>query len=79
MIAITIEKFTKLYVQNNKGEKQKDVVKRLKDALNRKRSGAKCQQCGQPIWSIESAVGNFDGCFTCITGESDDPDYYEIY
>ena len=31
------------------------------------------------IWAIGSAIGDFDGCFTCITGEGDDSGDYEIY
>ena len=54
-------------------------MKRLKETLKRKNEGACCQVCGQSIWAIGSAIGGFDGCFICITGESDDSDDYEIY
>jgi len=32
-----------------------------------------------PIVLIGSAIGDFDGCFTCITVEGDDSGDYEIY
>ena len=51
----------------------------LKETLKRKNEGACCQVCGQSIWAIGSAIGGFDGCFKCITGESDDSGDYEIY
>ncbi len=80
MIGISIEKFAKLFIKDNSGEKYEDVVKRLKETLKRKNEGACCQVCGQPMWAIGSAIGGFDGCFTCITaGESDDSGDYEIY
>lgn len=47
-------------------------------ALDRKLAGAKCEVCGQPIWAVGSAVCGWDGCFTCITGESDCSDAYEL-
>jgi hypothetical protein len=41
----------------------------LKEALEDYKRGAKCQNCGNPIWMIGSALaGNM--CFTCITGEA---------
>jgi uncharacterized protein with PIN domain len=79
VIGISIVKFAKLFIKNNSGEKYEDVVKRLKETLKRKNEGARCQVCGQPIWAIGSAIGGFDRCFTCITGENDDSGDYEIY
>ena len=78
MKSITIERFAKKYVERNKDENLKDVKIRLKEALKRKNSGGECSVCGEPIWAIGSAVGGFEGCFTCITGESDDSQDYEI-
>ena len=71
MVRITIEKFAKKFVEGNPGEKMDDVKSRLKAALKRKLNGGKCQVCGSTIWAIGSALGGFEGCFTCITGESD--------
>lgn len=79
MVNIKIEKFAKTYVEHNKGENLDEVIKRLKETLKRKNNGAKCSYCSQQIWAIGSALTGFDGCFSCITGEADDSDDYEIY
>lgn len=79
MVSIKIEEFAKQYVKNNKGRDVKEVIKSLEETLKRKNNGAKCSYCSQPIWAIGSAITGFDGCFTCITGEADDSDDYEIY
>lgn len=77
MVPISIEEYVELHLKSNKDESKEALVKRLKDAVERKKSGAKCQICGQPIWAIGSAIA-FEGCFTCITGETDDSEDYEI-
>ena len=41
-----------------------------------KLKGEKCI-CGNPIWIIGSAISG-KACFTCITGERDFSDAYEI-
>lgn len=79
MVKISIEEFAKMYVKSNKSEKLKNVIYQLKHAVKRKRASATCNVCGAPIWAVGSAVGGFDGCFTCITGESDDSEDYEVY
>lgn len=78
MVRITIEEFAKKFVEGNPGEKLDNVKSRLKAALRRKLNGGTCSVFGSPIWAIGSAVGGFEGCFTCITGESDDSKDYEI-
>ena len=79
MIRISIEEFAKMHVKSNPGENLEDVISRLKHALKRKKAGTTCNVCGAPIWAIGSAVGGFDGCFTCITGEHDDSEDYEVF
>lgn len=74
MVPIKIKEFAKKYVETNKDEKLDDVIKRLKESLKRKNSGAKCSCC----WALGSALGGFEGCFTCITGETDDSSDYEV-
>lgn len=52
------------------------MEKRLKSTLEDYINGVKCS-CGNDIWVIGSAaVGN--SCLTCITGESEPTDDYEI-
>jgi len=77
MVPISIDEFAKNYVQINKGEKLEDLKERLKNAVKRKKEGARCQVCGQKIWAIGSAIA-FEGCFTCISGDVDDSEDYEI-
>ncbi|MEL7658595.1 MAG: hypothetical protein AAGU75_22110 [Bacillota bacterium] len=79
MVRISIEKFAKMYVKTNKGQNLMDVISQLRYTVKRKQEGATCNMCGAPIWAIGSAIGGFDGCFTCITGEHDDSEDYEVY
>ncbi|WP_366922118.1 hypothetical protein MFMK1_002554 [Metallumcola ferriviriculae] len=78
MVEITVKEFAKMYVKNNSEEKFDKVKSNLKTALKRKNAGAVCNNCGEPIWAAGSAIVGFDGCFTCITGESDDSEDYEV-
>ena len=79
MIKISVEKFAKLHIEKNREEKFNEVKSNLKKALDRKKAGAVCVNCGEPIWAIGSAIVGFDGCFTCIAGESDHSQDYEVY
>ena len=73
---ISIEKYVELHLKSNPSENKNDLEKRLKSALKDYKNGIKCS-CGNDIWVIGSAaVGN--SCFTCITGESEPTDDYEI-
>jgi hypothetical protein len=64
------------FLKSNPGENAKDVTARLRRALEAYQAGAQCA-CGEPIWVIGSAeVGN--ACFTCITGEADPSQDFEI-
>ncbi|WP_339925623.1 hypothetical protein [uncultured Cyclobacterium sp.] len=73
---ISIKEYVKKHLKNNPSENEKDLRKRLEAALADYKEGVKCS-CGNDIWVIGSAtVGN--SCFTCITGESDPNNDYEI-
>mgnify|MGYP001588103805 FL=1 len=75
-VPISIDKYVTMHLKNNPSEKEVDVRKYLKSALNAYINGSKCS-CGNDIWVIGSAfVGN--SCFTCITGESYPTNDYEI-
>lgn len=75
---ISVKKFARKFVKMNKEENLDDVEGRLKEALKRKNAGEKCAVCGEPIWALGSAVGGFEGCFTCITGGTDDSEDFEV-
>ena len=73
---ISIDKYLELHLKINLSENKTDLEKRLKSALKDYKNGVKCS-CGNDIWVIGSAaVGN--SCFTCITGESQPNEDYEI-
>jgi hypothetical protein len=75
-VPISIDNYVAIHMKNNPGENETSLRNRLEAALADYKNGVKCQ-CGNDIWVIGSAsVGN--GCFTCITGESNPSDDYEI-
>ena len=78
MVTISIEKFADLTVENNKDIDRKDLIKSLKAILEDKNNGAKCCQCGNPIWAAGSAITGMNMCFSCTTLEADDSEDYEI-
>lgn len=76
---ISINEYAKKHVKHNADDSIKDVKERLRSTVARQKKGAICTVCGQPIWALGSAFSGFDGCFSCITGESDDSSDYEVY
>lgn len=78
MIEISIDEYLNDVSTDDPSITKKVIRKKLKAALKRKRNGARCEVCGQPIWAAGSALCGTDMCFQCITGESDDSDDYEI-
>jgi len=75
-VPIQLRDYVRRYLKHNRGEAAEEVTARLQSALEAYKAGARCD-CGAPIWVIGSAeTGN--GCFTCITGESDPSQDYEI-
>lgn len=77
-VAITIDEFIKSYKKNNPKENSSDLKKALIEVVDKKKNGCKCMICGQPIWAIGTAIVDWNGCFTCITGEADSSEDYEI-
>ncbi len=73
---ISLEKFIAKQSKNNPDTNTKDLRKRLLKGLQDFKAGVKCR-CGNDLWVIGSSyLGN--GCFTCLTGESDSSGDYEI-
>lgn len=73
---ISVDSFIEKYKINNPKE---DLMKLRNDILyfrQLKIEGVNCN-CGNSIWVIGSAISG-KGCFTCITGESDCSNDYEI-
>jgi hypothetical protein len=73
---ISVDKFVDLYYENNPDTDTNDLRKNLNHFKTLKLQGHKCD-CGNPIWIIGSAISG-QGCFTCITGETDNSNDYEI-
>ncbi len=77
-------KFTKIsvdsFIEKHKtSNPNSDIVELKKDLLyfrQLKEDGEVCK-CGDQIWIIGSAFSG-KGCFTCITGDTDFSDDYEI-
>ena len=75
---ISIDDFIKSYQESNPEEDTKNLRSILVDVVKAKKNGAACSQCKQSIWAIGTAVVGWDGCFTCITGEADNFEDFEI-
>jgi hypothetical protein len=70
----------KNFIEKYKMANPKEDIKKLKGDIlyfyELKKQGLACD-CGNPIWVIGSAIVG-KGCFTCISGESDTSNDYEI-
>jgi hypothetical protein len=75
-VPISFERFVTHYLNRNRGENPKRFRQSLEEAVRAKRAGKLCT-CGNPIWAIGSAVVGYS-CFTCITGQADASEDYEI-
>lgn len=75
---IPISAFADNVMKNNKGYQRAELVQALTETLRAKKNGAKCRQCGAPIWAAGSAIVQEYLCFTCLTGEANSSDDYEI-
>ncbi|UFU00256.1 hypothetical protein KO561_04700 [Radiobacillus kanasensis] len=78
MVPISVDKFVNETVKNNKDVNRKEIKKNILAAVERKKKGAGCIQCDQPIWALGSGVTGIDMCFSCTTGEADQSEDYEI-
>ena len=77
-LPISMNDFLKSYKKNNPKEDIENLREVLSATIEAKKNGATCNQCGQPIWAIGSAIVGWNGCFTCIAGEADNSEDYEI-
>lgn len=78
MQPISIKKFADMIMKNNRGYNRRELIDAFTATLEDKRAGAACMICGAPIWAAGSAITGSYMCFTCITGEADDSEDYEI-
>lgn len=76
-VPISLEEYVDLHLKSNPDTSREEITTALRETLEAYKRGAKCQNCGNPIWVIGFALaGNM--CFTCITGEAMPEDDYEI-
>lgn len=73
---IRLEDYVEMHLRSNPGTDRTDLMGRLHHAIAAFRRG-ECCRCGQPIWIIGAAEVGLS-CFTCITGESEPDQDYEI-
>lgn len=77
-IPISLEEFVQRHLKSNPNENEADLRDALAETVKLKSDGGKCQHCGRPVWAAGSAITGSDGCFTCITGDADNSEDYEI-
>jgi hypothetical protein len=75
-VPIGVEAYAKMHVKRNPDENLDKFRARLRGCVADALAGARCH-CGEPIWVIGSTVVGHS-CFTCITGETDPSEEYEI-
>ena len=73
---ISVDFFIEKYKMNNPKEDLEKLRNDIQYFKELKIGGAKCN-CGNSLWVIGSAISG-KGCYTCITGESDYSNDYEI-
>jgi hypothetical protein len=75
-IPISPEEFIPMHMRSNPGSNRKDIEEGLEKTIAAAKNGKRCD-CGQPIWIIGSIFVGYS-CFTCITGETNRSEDYEI-
>ena len=78
MKPITIEEFVQRSIELNPDVDREQLQAKLRAAVSHKKAGARCMNCGKPIWAIGTAICGWDACFPCVTGTANDLDDYEI-
>ncbi len=78
MIPITITEFVKQTVEANPDTDAVTLIASCKETLKAKNCGVTCMICNSSIWAAGSAITGTYMCFTCMTGEIDDSEDYEI-
>lgn len=73
---ISFDDYVVRHLKANKDENEKEFRRRLREAVDARRSGRLCD-CGNPIWAVGSSVAGYM-CFSCITGEADPSGDFEI-
>ncbi len=64
-------------IENADGNPPPFTLEDLRDAEKRPRRP--CDNCGNPEWKTGSLIVGWIGCFSCIAGEADASDDYDVY
>jgi hypothetical protein len=75
-VPISIARYIPIHMKSNPKDQRANLEAALRESLDAAERGESCD-CGQPIWALGSAIVG-RGCFTCITGEGNPSDDYEI-
>jgi hypothetical protein len=77
-VPISIDDYITKNEKSNPGYNMVNLRKALSKYVKAKKNGRKCDNCGNLIWAAGSAIADWNACFSCITGESDNSNDYEI-
>jgi hypothetical protein len=75
-VPIAVDDYVRRFLRNNPGTDPSELRGRLLATLEAFRQGT-CCACGERIWVLGSAEVGL-ACFTCITGEADPSDDFEL-
>ena len=78
MNPISMDEYIKMHIQNNPEVDAAQFRAALEAAVKAKSEGCVCDNCDNPIWAIGTAGVGWNACFSCITGEADSSEDYEI-
>ncbi len=73
---IEFDEYVEQHLENNPGVNEETFRRRLRNAVEAKKSGKQCE-CGNLIWAAAAPVAGYS-CFKCVTGETDASEDYEI-
>jgi len=73
---IQLTDYVALHLRANPDVHRDELIERLQFAIDAYKRSVRCN-CGAPIWIIGSAEAGLS-CFTCITGEAEPDNDYEI-
>lgn len=76
-VFVELEKYLKIqYKTKEKMDEHRPIIQHWVELRD---NSTPCEVCGcTPIWATGSAMIDDAMCFTCITGESDASDDYEV-
>lgn len=74
---ISLDDYLDRHMQSNPAENREELKASIEEMIRFHKDGGRCE-CGREIWIIGSAVAQWPGCFSHITGEAYPDDDFEI-